>query len=125
MRRPRKPTDTELAILRALWANGPATVRQVADAMGRQESYTTILKLLQIMTDKGLVTRDQSERSHVYTAAMSKAQTQKQLVSDLLARAFDGSAAKLVLHALASGKASAQELAEIRALIDRHRESRK
>ena len=92
MARRRKPTDAELGILRVLWNRGPSTVRDVADAMGRQESYTTILKLLQIMTDKGLVERDQSQRTHVYTAAMSEAQTQKQLVTDLLTRAFDGSA---------------------------------
>lgn len=125
MIRRRKPTDAELAILGVLWHRGPSTVRDVADDMGRQESYTTILKLLQIMTEKGLVTRDQSERSHVYTASVSQAQTQKQLVSDLVARAFDGSAAALVLHALSSGKASAEELAEIRALIDKHRGGRK
>jgi predicted transcriptional regulator len=125
MIRRRKPTDAELGILRVLWNRGPSTVRDVADAMGRQESYTTILKLLQIMADKGLVTRDQSERSHVYTASVSQAQTQKQLVTDLLARAFDGSAATLVLHALSSGKASTEELAEIRALIDKHRGGRK
>src|SRR5262245_3461509 len=125
MVRRRRPTDAELGILRVLWSRGPSTVRDVADTMGRQESYTTILKLLQIMTDKGLVTRDQSERSHVYTASVSQAQTQKQLVTDLLARAFDGSAATLVLHALSSGKASPEELAEIRALIDKHRGGRK
>ena len=125
MVRRRKPTDAELGILSVLWNRGPSTVRDVADAMGRQESYTTILKLLQIMTDKGLVTRDQSERSHVYTAAMSQAQTQKQLVTDLIARAFDGSAATLVLHALSSGRASPEELAEIRTLIDKHRGGRK
>jgi predicted transcriptional regulator len=121
----RKPTDAELGILRVLWTRGPSTVREVADVMGRQQAYTTILKLLQIMADKGLVRRDQSERTHVYTAALSEDQTQKQLVTDLLARAFDGSAAKLVLHALSSGKASAEELAEIRALIDKHRGTRK
>ena len=125
MARRRKPTDAELGILSVLWNRGPSTVRDVADEMGRQESYTTILKLLQIMTDKGLVTRDQSERSHVYTAAMSQAQTQKQLVTDLIARAFDGSAATLVLHALSSGRTSPEELAEIRTLIDRHRGGRK
>ena len=121
----RKPTDAELGILRVLWTRGPSTVREVADVMGRQQAYTTILKLLQIMADKRLVRRDQSERTHVYTAALSEDQTQKQLVTDLLARAFEGSAAKLVLHALSSGKASAEELAEIRALIDKHRGTRK
>lgn len=121
----RKPTDTELTILRVLWARGPSTVREVAEAMGRQEAYTTVLKLLQIMGDKGLVERDESARTHIYQAAHSEAKTQTQLVNDLLARAFDGSAAKLVLHALSSGKASSAELAEIRTLIDKHRGGRK
>ena len=120
----RKPTDAELGILRVLWTRGPSTVREVAEALGRDESYTTVLKLLQIMADKGLVNRDESARSHVYAAAHSEDKTQKQLVADLLARAFDGSAAKLVLHALDTGKASREELAEIRRLIDRHRGAR-
>jgi predicted transcriptional regulator len=120
----RKPTDAELGILRVLWARGPSTVREVAEAMGRQAGYTTILKLLQIMTDKGLVRRDESARTHVYAAAESEDRTQRRLVTDLLARAFDGSAAKLVLHALSSGKASPEELAEIRSLIDKHRGGR-
>ena len=100
-------------------------MREVAEAMGRQAGYTTILKLLQIMTDKGLVRRDESSRTHVYVAAESEDRTQRQLVSDLLTRAFDGSAAKLVLHALSSGTASTEELAEIRTLIDKHRGGRK
>src|ERR671930_1010221 len=109
----RKPTDAELAILRVLWARGPSTVRQVTDAIGRDVGYTTVLKLLQIMTEKRLVTRDESARTHVYSAAYSQDQTQRHLVSDLLARAFDGSAAKLVLQALATGKASPEEIDEI------------
>jgi BlaI family transcriptional regulator, penicillinase repressor len=117
----RKPTDAELAILRVLWSRGSSTVRQVAEAMDRESGYTTILKLMQIMTDKGLVKRDDAERTHVYTAAYSEDHTQRQLVSDLLERAFDGSAAKLVLHALAARKASPEELAEIRKLIDKAR----
>jgi predicted transcriptional regulator len=121
----RKPTDAELAILRVLWARGPSTVREVAEALGRQGAYTTMLKLLQIMTDKRLVRRDDSERSHVYEAAYSEDQTQKQLVADLLHRAFDGSAAKLVLQALAAGKATPEEIAEIRTLLDSHRGGRK
>jgi predicted transcriptional regulator len=120
----RKPTDAELGILRVLWTRGPSTVRQVAEALGRDEAYTTVLKLLQIMADKGLVTRDESARTHVYTATCSEQQTQRQLVTDLLHRAFDGSAAKLVLQALSSGKASKEELAEIRRLIDTHRGKR-
>jgi predicted transcriptional regulator len=118
--RPR-PTAAELAILRVLWARGPSTVREVAEAMGREGAYTTVLKLLQIMTDKRLVRRDDSERTHVYEAAYSEDQTQKQIVTDLLDRVFDGSAAKLVLQALEAGKASPEELADIRKLIDQHR----
>src|SRR5688572_15715837 len=100
MKRPsRKPTDAELGILRVLWERGPSTVRQVAEALGRETGYTTVLKLLQIMTEKGHVTRDEAARTHVYAAAYSEDQTQRQLVSDLLERAFGGSAAKLVLQA--------------------------
>jgi predicted transcriptional regulator len=117
----KKPTDAELAILRVLWARGPSTVRQVAEALGKDTGYTTALKLLQIMTEKQLVVRDESERTHVYAAASTEDQTQRQLVSDLVDRAFGGSAAKLVLQALAAKKATPAELAEIRKLIDRER----
>ena len=117
----RKPTDAELAILRVLWTRGPSTVRDVAEAMDREGAYTTILKLMQIMTDKGLVKRDDSTRSHVYKAASSEDQTQRQLVTDLLDKVFEGSAAKLVMRALADGKVSAEELAEIRKLLDTRR----
>jgi BlaI family transcriptional regulator, penicillinase repressor len=117
----RKPTDAELAILRVLWTRGASTVREVAEAMGREGAYTTILKLMQIMTDKGLVKRDDSTRSHVYKAASSEDTMQKQLVTDLLDRVFAGSAAKLVLQALDAGKASPEELAEIRKLLDAQR----
>ena len=110
----RKPTDAELAILRVLWTRGPSTVREVAEATGREGAYTTVLKLMQIMTDKRLVRRNETARTHVYEAAASEDQTQRQLVTDLLDRVFDGSAAKLVLQALAAGKASPAELAEIR-----------
>jgi predicted transcriptional regulator len=113
----RKPTDAELAILRVLWARGPSTVRQVAEKLGRDTGYTTALKLLQIMTEKRLVTRDESSRTHVYEAAYTQDQTEQQLVTDLLDRVFDGSATKLVLQALASSKASPEELDEIRKLI--------
>src|SRR3954454_25125615 len=113
----RKPTHAELDILRVLWSRGPSTVRQIAEEMGREAGYTTILKLLQIMTEKGLVIRDEAARPHVYTAAYSQDQTQRQLVTDLLERAFDGSAAKLVLQALAASKSSPQELAEIKKLL--------
>ena len=121
MRSRRKPTDAELAILRVLWTRGPSTVRDVAEALGREGAYTTVLKLMQIMTDKGLVKRDDSTRSHVYKATSSEDKTQKQLVGDLLDKVFAGSAAKLVLQALDTGKASPEELAEIRKLIDARR----
>jgi len=113
----RKPTDAELGILRVLWARGPSTVREVATELGRDAGYTTILKLLQIMTEKRLVRRDESSRTHVYEAAFTQDQTERQLVADLLDRVFDGSAAKLVVQALASSKASPEELDEIRKLI--------
>jgi BlaI family transcriptional regulator, penicillinase repressor len=113
----RKPTDAELAILRVLWTRGPSTVRQVAEAMDRESGYTTVLKLLQIMTEKRLVVRDESARTHIYQAAYTQEQTERQLVTDLLDRVFDGSAAKLVLQALAWNKASPEELDEIKKLI--------
>lgn len=114
----RKPTDAELGILRVLWSRGPSTVRQVAETMGREAGYTTLLKLLQIMTEKQLVRRDESTRTHVYEAAYTQDQTQQQLVSDLLDRVFDGSAAKLVLQALSTRNTSLEELAEIKKLIE-------
>lgn len=120
----RKPTDAELAILRVLWTRGPSTVREVAEAMGRDTGYTTVLKLLQIMTEKRLVKRNEAARTHVYAAAYSEDQTQRHLVSDLLARAFEGSAAKLVLQALSTGTASPEEIEEIRTLLEKHRGSR-
>jgi len=125
MKSRRKPTDGELAILRVLWSRGPSTVREVAEVMGREGAYTTVLKLLQIMTEKRLVRRDEAARTHVYEAAYSEDQTQKQIVTDLLDRVFDGSAAKLVLQALAAGRASPDELAEIRKLLDKHRGGRR
>jgi BlaI family transcriptional regulator, penicillinase repressor len=114
----RKPTDAELGILRVLWTRGPSTVRQIAEILGRETGYTTVLKLLQIMTEKRLVVRDESARTHIYEPAYTEDQTQRQLVTDLLDRAFDGSAAKLVLQALAAHKTSPEELAEIKKLLD-------
>ena len=110
----KKPTEAELAILRVLWSRGPSTVRDVAEAMDRGGAYTTILKLMQIMTEKGLIVRDDASRAHVYEAAYSEDHTQRQLVKDLLDRLFDGSAAKLVMQALASKRTSPEELREIR-----------
>ena len=113
-----RPTDAELALLRILWERGPSTVRQVLEATGAETGYTTVLKVLQIMTEKGLVTRDDAERTHVYQASLPEAATQRQLIADLLDRAFRGSASKLVLQALSAKKASTQELKEIRKLLD-------
>jgi BlaI family penicillinase repressor len=117
----RKPTDAELSILRVLWHHGPSTVRRITEVLGRDTGYTTALKLLQIMMEKGLVRRDETERTHVYDAAYTERETQRQLVSDLLDRAFGGSAATLVLQALAARRATPEELAEIRKLIDKRR----
>ena len=115
-----RPTDAELAILRVLWERGPSTVRQVHEVLSRERptAYTTALKLLQIMAEKGLVTRDERERTHVYQPRVSEDQTQRQLVRDLLDRAFGGSSSKLVMQALATKRASAEELGEIRRLLD-------
>ena len=115
-----KPTDAELAILRVLWKRGPSTVREVTDLLQKERGtgYTTALKLLQIMNEKGLVHRDESERTHVYQAVAPIQATQKQLVTDLLERAFGGSAQQLVMQALSSRKSTRTELAEIRSLIE-------
>jgi predicted transcriptional regulator len=115
-----RPTDAELAILNVLWAQGACTVRDVHERLSQERDmgYTTVLKLMQIMFDKGLVTRDDSQRSHVYKARQKEQTTQRMLVTDLLARAFGGSTEKLVMQALAAKKASKDELAEIRRLLD-------
>lgn len=124
---PPRPTDAELAILRVLWQRGPSTVRQVHDVLGqdRPTAYTTALKLLQIMAEKGLVSRDERERTHVYHTRVSEDQTQRQLVRDLLDRAFGGSSSKLVMQALAARRASAEELTEIRRLLDGRQSAQK
>jgi BlaI family transcriptional regulator, penicillinase repressor len=115
-----RPTPGELEILRVLWQNGPRSVRDVHDALSatKPTGYTTVLKLLQIMTEKGLVTRDVSRRTHVYQAALAQDQTQRQLLEDLLDRAFNGSASDLVMQALAGGRASSEEIAAIRRMLD-------
>lgn len=121
MARPsRQPTKAELSILQVLWTRGPSTVRKVRDALrqDRPIGYTTVLKLLQIMNEKGLVDRDESASRHVYRARQPEDHTKKQLVMDLIDRAFDGSATKMVMQALGTQKASAEDLAEIRALLD-------
>ena len=114
-----RPTDAELAILRVLWQRGPSTVREVLEEMSqdRPTGYTTVLKMLQIMTEKGLVRRDESQRTHIYEARLTEEQTQRQLVGDLLDRAFGGSAQKMVMQALAARQSSPEELAQIRQLL--------
>lgn len=118
--KPPRPTDAELAILRILWDRGPSSVRQVHEALSRERpsAYTTALKMLQIMTEKGLVRRDDRDRTHIYQSRLTEEQTQRQLVRDLVDRAFAGSASKLVLQALTTKRATAAEIAEIRRLID-------
>src|SRR5712691_3831547 len=113
-----RPTDAELEILCVLWQRGASTVREVHEALTKPTGYTTVLKLMQIMAEKGLVRRDEEQRAHVYQARVPQQQTQRQMVRDLLKRAFDDSAAQLVMQALASKKTSPEELAEIRQLLD-------
>ncbi|HOV57353.1 MAG TPA: BlaI/MecI/CopY family transcriptional regulator [Rhodanobacteraceae bacterium] len=116
-----KPTEAELAILGVLWERGASTVRDVHELLYRDDGggYTTALKLLQVMHAKGLVERDDSQRAHVYRAAVSKERTQKRFLADMVQRVFDGSASQLVLHALGSQRATREELDEIRGLLDR------
>ncbi len=115
-----RPTNAELEILSVIWQRGPSTVRQIHDELSprRKTGYTTVLKLLQIMAEKGLVKRDESQRSHVYSAATGEEETQGQLVGDLMDKAFGGSAAQLVLRALSDKPASAEEIAEIRRMLN-------
>ena len=119
-----QPTPSELAILRVLWRRGRGTVRDVLDELNRDRpkaspaGYTTVLKFMQIMADKGLVRRDESQRTHVYAPAAGEEQTQRRLVKEMVDRVFNGSARKLVLHALSARKATPQEIAEIRTLLD-------
>ena|SRR5688572_14940019 len=112
------PTGAELDILAVLWRLGPGTVREVHEILGKTSTYTTTLKQMQLMTQKGLLVRSERFRSHVYEAGVPKEQTQQQIAGDLLTRAFDGSARSLVMGALAAQPASDEELAEIRRLID-------
>ncbi len=118
------PTDRELTILRILWDKGPATVRQVNEAMNEDEDtgYTTTLKLMQIMTDKGLLTRDDSQRRHIFTPAASQEKTQGHLVTELLDKAFAGSAEKLVMRVLSAKKVSAEERLRIKEMLDSYKE---
>ena len=122
-----RPTDAELEILRALWRRGPSTVREVHEDLPRVHPtrYTTTLKLMQIMAEKGLLARDEAQRAHVYRPRLPEDQTLKQLTRDLLERAFGGSAETLVMHALQAKKVSPTELANIRELLDGIEGSRK
>jgi len=115
-----RPTDAELDVLRVLWRRGPSTVRQVHDALSAEKAtgYTTVLKIMQIMTQKGLLLRDETQRSHVYRPHVPAEKTQRQLIGDLLDRAFEGAAQTLVMQALSTKRIPAEELAQIRALLD-------
>src|SRR5881296_4410764 len=113
---PQKPTASELQILRVLWSRGPSTVREVHDALSEKKSlgYTTLLKLLQIMTTKGTVRRNETQRAHVYEACQPATETKRQLVGDVLQRVFEGSASELMIHALEGRRTSKEELHELR-----------
>jgi BlaI family transcriptional regulator, penicillinase repressor len=115
-----RPTDAELEILTVLWMTGPATVRQVYDVISRRRpaQYSTILKFMQIMADKGLLLRDEEQRAHVYTPAQPREWTQQQLAGHLLDRAFSGSAKALLIGALSAKRANKAEIAELRKLLD-------
>ena len=119
-RPPPKPTASELEILRILWKRGPSTVREVHESLREKKSmgYTGVLKLLQIMTAKGTVRRDESERAHVYEACRPAEQTKRQLAKDMLQRVFEGSASQLMMHALAGQRTSPQEIEELRRILD-------
>jgi predicted transcriptional regulator len=119
---PQKPTASELEILRVLWAQGPSTVREVYEALREQKSlgYTTVLKLLQIMTAKGTVRRNEEQRAHVYEACQPAEETKRQLVGDVLHRVFEGSASELMIHALEGRRTSKKELDELRRLLDEY-----
>jgi predicted transcriptional regulator len=122
---PRKPSnqpnDVELAILRALWERGPSSVREVHDGLkrSRETGYTSTLKMMQVMLDKGLLERDESARQHIYRPAVPEEQTQRQILSELIQKAFGGSARKLVLRAVESQRIDKNELTEIRDLLKR------
>ena len=124
---PPKPTNAELEILTVLWSSGPATVRDVYNVINRRRAaqYSTVLKFMQIMAEKGLVKRDEKQRAHIYTAARPREWTQQQLAGDLLERAFSGSAKALLMGALSARKATKAELAELRKMLDEYREGEK
>jgi BlaI family penicillinase repressor len=119
---PQKPTAAELQILQVLWERGPSTVREVHEALREEKAlgYTTVLKLMQIMTSKGLVRRNEDQRAHVYEAQQPAEKTKRQFAADMLRRVFDGSARELMLHALAAQHSTRQEIEELRNLLDEH-----
>jgi BlaI family penicillinase repressor len=121
-RAPQKPTASELEVLRVLWTRGPSTVREVHDALNEKKpmGYTSVLKFLQIMTAKGTVRRNETQRAHVYEACLPAEQTKRQLAGDMLHRVFEGSASQLMMHALAGRKASREEIEEIRRLLNQY-----
>lgn len=118
-----KPTASELEILHVLWSRGPSTVREVLDALNEKKDmgYTGVLKLLQIMTAKGTVRRDETNRAHVYEAGRPAEQTKRQLATDMLQRVFGGSASQLMMHALAGQRASREEIEELRRFLDNYK----
>lgn len=122
-----KPTASELELLRILWAQGPCTVRQVHEALGEEKSigYTSVLKLLQIMTTKGLVRRNEAQRAHVYEAQHAATEMKRRLASDVLRKVFGGSASELMMHALEGRTTSKQELDDLRRLLDEYEEKAK
>ncbi len=122
-----RPADFELAILRVLWRRGRATVREVHEDLlaERQQGYTTVLKSMQIMFEKGLVTRDESRKTHLYFPAVEEGATRTNLLKDLADKAFGGSALQLLMHALHGESPSAQELDDLQALIASKRRERK
>ena len=115
-----KPTESELEVLKVLWRRGPSTVREEHRELSqsKETGYTTVLKFMQIMADKGLVVRDEAERAHVYAARVPQSETQQQLVGDLLRRVFEGSASQLVMQALSGKQASVEEISAIRQMLD-------
>jgi len=125
-RPPQKPTSSELEILRVLWSRGPSTVREVHDILSEKRAmgYTSVLKFLQIMTEKGLVRRNETQRAHVYQACLPAEQTKRQLAGDVLQRVFEGSASQLMMHALAGRRASQEEISELRRLLDEYERGR-
>jgi BlaI family transcriptional regulator, penicillinase repressor len=128
---PQKPTASELEILRVLWARGPSTVREVQDSLQgtrkekRAMGYTSVLKFLQIMTAKGTVRRNETQRAHVYEACLPAEQTKRQIAGDMLQRVFEGSASQLMMHALAGRRASREEIDELRRVLDEHERNRR